>query len=94
MVRFDILGALFACVSSSGLIRIYDFDEFLHFEKSPESNVIKPITYLDTGKDIGDLRWSVDSKNPDDIIVSFLFSSLIHVYDTNSFANPKFTLEV
>ena len=97
MIRFDPLGALVAVASSSGLIRIYDFDEYLFNERRQLPLTLKPVSAVDTRKDIGDVRWSVDSSFPDDIFVSFLHGPLIHVYDISTMydvSSPKAVLQV
>jgi hypothetical protein len=87
LIRFDHLGALFAVASSSGLIRVFDFDEVLRQKSSfldSEPGVRAPIqavVALDTRKPIADMHWSLIDSSPDYLYVSYLWSTEIDVYD-------------
>lgn len=87
LIRFDRLGALFAVASSSGLIRVFDFDEVLrekssffdskHVVRAP----IQAVVALDTRKPIADMQWSFADSSPDYLFVSYLYDTDIDVYD-------------
>jgi hypothetical protein len=81
VVRFDYVGALLAVASSSGLIRVFDFDEFLFQEHLALSPHIRALVALDTRKAIADIQWSDVASTPDFLYVSYLHSSDIEVYD-------------
>lgn len=101
VIRFDPIGALFAACSSSGLIRVFDFDEYLCKEllvlnphQGSAAPLMTPVQSIDTRKDISDLCWSPNSDSPDEVVVSFFFSPTLFVYNLNQVEAPMQVLEI